>query len=134
MSTFLPTVAVQLEAESAAGVSELLQPGQGQRHAPALVVSVLHGHQPRHRQVGVISPHLAQGSRSPGHLAQCPHLVLQVGQGEGAVIQVGHGPRVHPRQLRHAALDTSLCIILNIYSISTQYIHNINTISPATCS
>ena len=65
MSTFLPTVAVQLEAESAAGVSELLQPGQGQRHAPALVVSVLHGHQPRHRQVGVISPHLAQ---SAGHL------------------------------------------------------------------
>ena len=68
MSTFLPTVAVQLEAESAAGVSELLQPGQGQRHAPALVVSVLHGHQPRHRQVGVISPHLPQ---SAGHLATC---------------------------------------------------------------
>ena len=65
MSTYLPTVAVQLEAESAAGVSELLQPGQGQRHAPALVVSVLHCHQPRHRQVGVISPHLAQ---SAGHL------------------------------------------------------------------
>ena len=53
---------MQLEAESAAGVSELLQPGQGQRHAPALVVSVLHCHQPRHRQVGVISPHLAQSA------------------------------------------------------------------------
>ena len=81
MSTFLPTVAVQLEAESAAGVSELLQPGQGQRHAPALVVSVLHCHQPRHRQVGVISPHLAQ---SAGHLATWSpgHLSSSISTGE----------------------------------------------------
>ena len=53
---------------------------------------------------------------SPGHLVTRtsvqPHLGLQVGQGEGAVIQVGHGPRVHPRQLRHAALHTTFYILL----------------------